>query len=75
MNAFVNVLRFLNDIKLAMLPIACNFLVALLEREKTFSSKLSSESIVIPSKVSFVPVLIKALPVDTSIGVVEPKSK
>ena len=38
-------------------PRACNFMVALLEMEERCWSKLSSESIKIPSKVSFVLVL------------------
>ena len=38
-------------------------------------SKLRSESIKIPSKVSFVLVLIEASPIDTSVGVLELKSK
>ena len=38
-------------------------------------SKLSSESITIPSKVSFVVVLIEASPIDTLVGVLELKNK
>ena len=40
-----------------MPPKACNFLLALLQMEEICWSKLSSESIKIPSKVSFVLVL------------------
>ena len=54
---------------------ACNFLQALLEMEEICSSKLRSESITTPSKVSLVFVLIGALPIDTLKGVVELKSK
>ena len=38
-------------------------------------SKLSSESVKITSKVSFVLVLIEVLPIDISVGVLEFKSK
>ena len=58
-----------------MRPRACNFLLALLQMEETCGSKLSSESIKIPSKVSFVLVLSEASPIDTSVGVLELKSK
>ena len=54
---------------------ACNFLLALLQLEEICWSKLSSESIKIPSKVSFVIVLIEASPIDTSVGVLEFKGK
>ena len=54
MNAFISVLHFSNDIKLSMRPRACNFLLSLLQMEETCWSKLSSESIKIPSKISFV---------------------
>ena len=43
--------------------------------EETCWSKLNSELIKIPSKVSFVLVVSEALPIDTSIGVLELKSK
>ena len=75
MNAFTKVLHLLKDIKVAMRPRACNFLLALLQMEEICWSKLSSESIKIPSKVSFVLVLIEASPIDTSVGVLELKSK
>ena len=40
MNAFMNVLRFSKDTKLAMrLPRAYNFLVALLQKEKSITVK------------------------------------
>ena len=58
-----------------MRPRACNFLLALLQMEETCWSKLSSESIKIPSKVSFVLVLSEASPIDTSVGVLELKSR
>ena len=74
-NAFISVLRLLKDIKVAMRPRACNFLLTLLQTEEICWSKLSSESIKIPSKVSFVLVLIEASPMDTSVGVLELKSK
>ena len=74
-NAFISVLHLLKEIKEAMRPKACNFLLALLQMEEICWSKLSSESIKIPSKVSFVLVLIEASPVDTSVGVLELKSK
>ena len=66
--------RLLKDIKVAMLK-ACNFLLALLPMEEICWSKLSSESIKILSKVSFVLVLIEASPIDTSVGALELKSK
>ena len=40
-----------------MCPRACNFLLALLQIEERCSSKVSSESFMIPSKVSVVPVV------------------
>ena len=58
-----------------MRPKACNFLLALLQMEEMCWSKLSFESIKIPSKVSFVLVLIEASPIDTSVGLLELKSK
>ena len=63
------------DIKVAVRHRACNFLLALLQKEETCRSKLSSESISIPSKVSFVLVASEASPIDTSVGVLELKSK
>ena len=58
-----------------MRPRAYNFLLALLQMGETCWSKLSSESIKIPSKVSFVLSLSEASPIDTSVGVLELKSK
>ena len=58
-----------------MRPRACNFFLALLQMEEICWSKLSSESIKIPSKVSFVLVLIEASPIDTSVRVLKLKSK
>ena len=46
-------------------------IVALIQMEETCWSKLSSESIKIPSKVSFMLVLIEASPIDTSVGILE----
>ena len=74
-NAFNSVLRFLKGIQVAKRPGVCNFLLALLQMEETCWSKLSSESIKIPSKVSFVLVLIEASPIDRSVGVLKFKSK
>ena len=74
-NGFISVLRFLEDIKVAMRPRACNLLLALLQIKGTCWSKLSSESIKIPSKVSFELVLSEASPIDASVGVFELKSK
>ena len=53
MNAFISIIRFSKDIKLAMRPRACNFVQALLQMEETSWSKLSSETISTQSKVSF----------------------
>ena len=74
-NAFISVLHLLKDLKVPMRPKACNFLLALLQMEEICWSKLSSESIKILSKVSFVLVLIEASPIDTSVGVLELKRK
>ena len=52
-----------------MRPRACNLLVALLQMEETCWSKLRSESIKIPSKVSFVLVVSEGSPIVTSVGV------
>ena len=59
-NAFSSVLRFSKDINKAVRSRACNFLLALLQMEEACWSKLSSESIKIPSKLSFVLVLSEA---------------
>ena len=74
-NAFISVLRLLKDIKVAMRPKACNFLLALLQMEEICWSKLSSESIKIPGKVFFALVLMEASPIDTSAKVLELESK
>ena len=50
-----------------MRPRACNFLLTLVQKEETCWSRLSSESIKIPSKVSFVLVGSEAAPIDTSV--------
>ena len=56
-----------------MRPRACNFLLELLQMKETCWSKLSSESIKIPSKVSYVLVVSEASPIDTSVGDLELK--
>ena len=48
-----------------MRPRTCNFLLALLQMEERCWSKLSSESIMIPSKVSVVLMLSETSPIDT----------
>ena len=58
-----------------MRPRACNFLLALLQMEEKCWPKLSSESIKIPNKVSFVLVLSESSLIYTSVGVLELKSK
>ena len=68
-NVFISVIRLLKDTKVAIRPKACNFWLALLQMEEIYWSKLSPESIKIPSKVSFALVLIEASPIDTSVGV------
>ena len=68
-DVFISVLRLLKGIKVAMRPKALNFWLALLQMEEIYWSKLSSESIKIPNKVSFALVLIEASPIDTSVGV------
>ena len=57
-----------------MRPRTCNFLLALLQMKETCWSKLSSESIKILSKVSFLLVLSEVSPIDKSVGVLEVKS-
>ena len=54
---------------------ACNSLPALLQMEEIHWSKLSPASIKVPSKASFVLVVSEASPIDTSVGVLELKSK
>ena len=58
-----------------MPPRAYNFLLALLQMEETCWSKLSTESIKVPSNVSFVLFVSEASPIDTSVGVLELKSE
>ena len=58
-----------------MLSRACNFSLALLQVEKTCWSKLGSEPMNIPSKVSLVVVVNEASLTDRSAGVLELKSK
>ena len=72
-NAFISFLPLLKDIKVAMRLRACNFLLALLQMEEICWSKLSSESMKIPSKVSFVLVLTEASPADNQLGFRNPK--
>ena len=64
-NAFISVLQFSRDIKVALHPRACNFLLALLKMEETCWPKVGSEAVKIQRKVSFVLVLSEALPIDT----------
>ena len=52
-----------------------NFVLALLQMKEKYCSKLSSESLKIPSKVSSVLVVSEAAPIDTSVGVLELKTK
>ena len=73
-NAFITVLHFLKDIKVAMRPRACSILLALLQMKETCWSKLSSESVKILSRVSFLLVLSEVSPIDKSVGVLELKS-
>ena len=68
-NAFISVLS------VAMCPNARNSLLALLQIEEICWSKLSSESMKIPSKVSFMLVLIEASPIYILVRVLELKSK
>ena len=58
-----------------MRPRACNFLQALLQMEERCWSELSSESIIIPSKVSVVLVVSETSSIDTLIGVLVLRSK
>ena len=67
-NAFISVLRLLKDIKVALRPKACNFKLDLPQMEEICSSKLGSESIKIPSKVSLALILIEATPIDNQSG-------
>ena len=68
MKAFIKILRFSKDIYPEMRPKTCNFLLALLQMEERCWSKLSSESIMISSKVSVVLVVSETSPIDTLIG-------
>ena len=52
-----------------MRPRACSFLLALLHMKERCWSRLSFESIMIPSKVSFVLAVSEYLPIDTLIEV------
>ena len=54
---------------------ARNSLLGLRQMEETCWSKLSSESIKIPSKVSFVLVLSEASPIEALMEILELKSK
>ena len=75
MKAFIKILRFSKDIYPEMRPRACNFLLALLQIEERCWSKLSSESVMIPRKVSVVLVVSETSPIDILIGVFELRSK
>ena len=54
MEAFIKVHPFAKDMYPEVCPRVCNFLLALLKTEERCLSKLSSESIMIPSKISVV---------------------
>ena len=69
MKAFINILRFSKDIYPEMRPRAWTFLLALLQMKERCWSKLRSESVVIPSKVSVVLVVSETSPIDTLIRV------
>ena len=75
MKTFIKLLRFSKDVYPEMRPRACNFLLTLLQMEERCGSKLSSELIVIRSKVSVVIVVSKTSPIDTLIGVFVLRSK
>ena len=64
MKAFIKVLPFAKDIYPEVCPRVCNFLLALLKTEERCLSKLSSESIMIPSKISVVLVVSKTSLID-----------
>ena len=75
MKAFIKVFGFSKDIYPEMHPRACNFLLALLQMEDRCWSKLSSESIIIPSKVLVVLVVSEMSPIDILIGIFVLRSK
>ena len=56
-----------------MRPRAFNFLLALLQMEEACWTKMSFESIKIPSKVSFELVVREASPTDTPVGALDLK--
>ena len=58
-----------------MRPRAFNFLLPLLQMEEASWSKMSFESIKIPSKVSYELVVSEASPTDTPVGALDLKSK
>ena len=64
MKAVIKVLRFAKDIYPEVRRRICNFLLALLQTEERCWSKLSSESIMIPSKISVVFVVSDTSPID-----------
>ena len=74
-NVFISVLHFSKDIKLAMSPRTCSFLLVLLQREETCLSELSPESIKFPGKLSCMLVISEASVINTSIRVVKLKRK
>ena len=63
MEAFIKVHPFAKDMYPEVCPRVCNFLLALLKTEERCLSKLSSESIMIPSKISVV-LVSKTSPID-----------
>ena len=75
MRAFIKILRFSKDIYPEMRPRAGNFFLVLLQMEESCWSKLSSESIMIPSKVPVVIAVREMSPIDTLIGVFVLRSK
>ena len=75
MKTFIKILRFSKYMYPEIGPRACNFLQALLQMEERCWSELSSESIIIPSKVSVVLVVSETSSIDTLIGVLVLRSK
>ena len=65
-NVFISILRLLKDIQITMRPRACNFLLALLQMEETEMEGFFCASFKFLSEAS---------PIDTSVGVLELKSK
>ena len=68
MKAFIKIVRFLKDIYPEICPRAYNFFPTLPQMEERCWSKLSSESIVIPSKVLVV-LVVSTSTIDILTGV------